>query len=237
MQRFIYQGCGMAIGGWIRRPIDQQIEPQAVCVLPSVGGRSVSRAGAYNLTDPVSGELLLSFASAETSVEGAESATPGVYSTLITCMVRGLNVGNVLKADEVALKLSLSYDTGNDRATIDTEGSRFVNLSLGGQAWDVALNHALGREAADYEVFRQAHPEYPETRGAIHYSLARHPLLRFDPYEHGYYDRPNFGRVYFAEWRAAPHAQKLTMLRLRLGSPQAGGIEVGGGDGDGEPYP
>jgi hypothetical protein len=237
MGRFIYQAYAMAIGGPIRRPIDQQVQTPAMCVLPSTGGTVVSTSGPYRLTDPASGEFLLCFDSAETSAEGKQSATQGVYTTLVSSIVRNLNVGNVLRADEVTLKLSLAYDTSNDQVTIDTNGSRFVNLIVAGQGFDVSLDHALGREAADYQTFRQNHPQYPEIRGAIRYSLGRHPLLHFDPYEYGYYDQQNFGRIYFAEWTAAPYKQELTMLRLRLGSPQEGDPEIGGGGGNGTPFP
>jgi len=234
--RFIYRASAMAVGGRIRKPSDFYIEPQAACVLPSVGGKAAAEARDYRLTDPATGEFILSFSSAKTMIEGSESA-PGVHTTLISIIITDLNVSNVLRADQVVTKLSLRYQVAGDRVAIDTTGSGFVNLRINGQSWDVGLDHALGREASDYQAFRRNHPEYPETRGAIHSSLGRHPSLKFDPYEHGYHDKQRFGRIYFAEWSAAPFLQTLTMLRLRLGSPQEGEIGAGGGVGDGEPYP
>jgi hypothetical protein len=151
--------------------------------------------------------------------------------------VRNINVGNVLKADEVTLCLTLMYDLSTDRVTIGTEGSRFVNLTIGGVAFEVAMDHGLGHEAADYEAFRNNHPQHIEKRGRIHYALGRHPLLKFDASGNGYHHQQNFGRVYFGEWTAAPYAQSLTMLRLRLGSPQEGGGGFGGGGGNGIPPP
>lgn len=234
MARFIYKANAIAIGGHITRPVDHYIESQAACVLPSTGGKASAKAGPFSLT--LAGEFILSFDSAETSLQGEESA-PGVHTTLVTTVVRKLNVANTLKADQVIAKLSLSYDVAGKRVSIDTNGSQYVNLSIAGQPFDVGIDHGMSREAADYEAFRKSHPQFPEMTGKIHYALGRHPLLKFDPYEHGYYHHQGFGRIYFGEWTAAPYTQNLSMLRLLLGSPQAGHLEIGGGDGNGAPMP
>lgn len=234
MARFIYNAHAIAIGGRITRPVDHHIESQAACVLPSTGGKATARAGPFSLT--LAGEFILSFDSAETSIQGEESAA-GVHTTLLTTVVRKLNVANTLKADEVIAKLSLSYDVATKRVSIDSEGSRFVNLSVANQVFNVEMDHAMAREAVDYDAFRQHHPECPEKAGKVHYALGRHPLLKFDEYEHGYYHHQGFGRIYFGEWTAAPYTQNLTMLRLRLGSPQEGEMEIGGGSGNGTPTP
>lgn len=236
MPQFMHHASGIAVYGRIVRPIDRHLEPQGVCVLPPSGGEVRSKAGAFTLSDPASGEFLLSYGSAETSIRGYESATK-VHTTVLVSTVRNINVGNVLKADEVTLNLTLNYDHRTDRVTIGTEGSRFVNLTIGGVAFDVAMDHALGHEAADYETFRKNHPEHIEKRGRIHYALGRHPLLKFDASGHGYHHHPNFGRVYFGEWTAAPYAQNVTMLRLRLGSPQEGDGGFAGGGMNGVPPP
>jgi hypothetical protein len=220
--------------GRIIRQIDRHLEPQGVCVLPATGGSVSSKAGAFSLSDPASGEFLLSYGSAETSIQGYESA-PGMHTTVLVSTVRDINVGNVLKAEEVTATLTLNYDLGTDRVTIKTEGSRFVKLTIGGLAFEVAMDHDLGHEAADYEAFRKNHPALGEKRGKIHYALGRHPLLKFDDSGYGYHNQPNFGRVYFGEWTAAPYTQTLTMLRLRLGSPQGGDLGFGGGDPNGNP--
>jgi hypothetical protein len=236
MSRFIYKASGVAVSGRIVRPISHQLEPQGVCVLPADGGAVSSRTGAFSLSDPASGALLLSYGSAETSIRGHESAA-GVHTTVLVSTVRNINVGNVLKADEVTASLTLNYDLGSGRVTIGTEGSRFVNLTIAGLAFDVAIDHGLGHEAADYEAFRKNHPEHIETGGKIHYALGRHPLLKFDETGSGYHHQPDFGRVYFGEWSAAPYTQSLTILRLSLGSPQGGDLGFGGGDGNGAPPP
>jgi hypothetical protein len=236
MQKFIYNANGIAISGRITRPIDHSLAPQGVCVLPACGGSVSSRAPAFSLSDPQSGRLLFSYSSAEMSIDGSESAT-GVRKTVLLSTVRDINVANVLKADEVTIKLTLEYDLAADRVSIGTEESRYVNLTIDGQLFDVTVDHAMAHQAADYETFRKNHPEHPEKRGKIHYALGRHPLLKFDETGHGYHHHPDFGRVYFGEWHAAPYTQQLTMLRLELGSPQAGDLWLGGGGGNGNPPP
>jgi hypothetical protein len=224
------------VAGRITRPIDRQLEPRGVCVLPASGGTFSSRDGAFSLSDPASGEFLLSYDSAETSIQGYESAA-GIHTTVIVSTVRNIDVGHVLRADEVTAKLTLNYDLQTHRVTIGTEGSRLVNLTIGGEVFDVPLDHALGREAADYETFRKNYPGRRERGGRVHYALGRHPRLKFDESGSGYHHQPGFGRVYFGEWSAAPYTQSITMLRLRLGSPQEGDVGLGSGDGNGTPPP
>jgi hypothetical protein len=234
MAHFMYRASGVAVYGRIIRPIDRHLEPQGVCVLPATGGFVSSRAGAFSLSDPASGEFLLSYDSAETTIRGYESA-PGVHTTELVSTVRNINVGNVLKAEEVKASLTLNYTLKTDQVTIGTEGSRFVKLTIGGVPFEVAMDHDLGHKAADYEAFKKNHPALSEKRGKIHYALGQHPLLKFDASGYGYHHQPNFGRVYFGEWTAAPYTQTLTMLRLRLGSPQGGDLGFGGGDPNGTP--
>ena len=79
MPRFIYNASGIAVSGRITRPISYELEPKGVCILPPTGGRVASQAGPFSLTDPVSGEFLLSYGSAETSIEGSESSEGHQY--------------------------------------------------------------------------------------------------------------------------------------------------------------
>ncbi len=236
MPRFIYNASGLGIGGRITRPIDEYIDSQAACVLPTTGGRSTAKSDGIRLTHPQNGDLLLSFDSAQTTIEGEEK--PGeMITTTITVAVYGLNVENVLKADEIWLRMKLDYDLASRRVAIDTDGSYFGNLTINGEPFAVTVDHGMARQAADYDEFRRIHPEIPEFQGETHFSLGRNPELKFTPYDCGYYDIANFGRIYFAEWTAAPDTQCISMMRMQLGSPQVGKLDVGGGKGNGVPFP
>jgi hypothetical protein len=236
MPRFIYSASGLAVAGRITRPISREIEPRCACVLPPTGGRVSSEAGPFSLTDPASGEFLFSYGSASTLIEGSESSQ-GIHTTLFTSTVRDINVGNVLKADEITARLSLSYRDANDRVEIDTEGSRFVNLTIGGQPFEVTVDSAMAREASDYEKFKNNHKELKHKLGKITWVLGKNPHLEPDPDGEPNRRQPNFGRIYFAEWQAGPGTQRLTMMRLRLGSPQEGEIILGDGGANGQTYP
>ncbi len=236
MPRFIYSASGLAVAGRITRPISRVIEPQCACILPPTGGRVSSETGAFTLTDPVSGEFLFSYGSASTSIEGSEPSQ-GNYTTVFTSTVRDINVGNVLRADEITAKLSLSYHAGNDKVEIDTEGSGFVNLTIGGQPFEVTVDHAMAREASDYEKFKNNHKELKQKLGKITWVLGKNQDLTPDQDGEPHRRQPNFGRIYFAEWQAGPGTQRLTMMRLRLGSPQEGDLILGDGGANGQTYP
>ncbi|MGE5568177.1 MAG: choice-of-anchor P family protein [Rhodospirillales bacterium] len=236
MPRFIYNAYGVAVAGRITRPINCELEPAGVCVLPPNGGKVVSQAGPFSLTDPVSGEFLLSYGSAETSIEGLE-ISKNLHRTVLVTTVRDINVGNVLKADEITAKLMLHYHDDTDRVEIDAAGSRFVNLTIGGEPFEVQVDDAMAREASDYKKFKEAHRELKQKQGKITWVLGRNKHLTPDEDGEPHRRQPNFGRIYFAEWQTGPGTQRLTMLRLRLGSPQAGDIEFGDGGANGQSYP
>ena len=235
MPQFIYRANACAVGGRITAPSLHDIEPQASCSLPSSGGRAVSQAGPFHLE--LNGEFILSFDSAETTIVGAE-ASPGVHSTLITTVIKNLSVLDILKAEQIVSRMQLFYDTAAKKVTIDTEGSHYTKLTIGGETFNVKLDHALGREAADYLAFRQHHPELPENAGKIRHFLGRHPKIQPEPNDLANYHHPGFGRIYFGEWTAAPKTQGLTMLRLKLGSPAEGDVGLGdiGGNGEAPPF-
>lgn len=236
MPRFIFDASSVAIGGLITRPFHQYIDAQAPCVLPSSGGRASATAPGWRLIDPSSGRLVLAFDSAESSARGDEGPA-GTFTTVVSTTIRNLNVLDVLKAGEVTCQYSLSYDLAARRVSIDAAGSRFVNLTIGGQPPDVSLDYAMAQDASDYDGFKKKHPELKESHGKIQYSLARGKDAKYDPEDFGYCDVPDFGRIYFAEWTAAHGKQGLNMMRLQLGSPVGGAITFASGSGNGCPFP
>lgn len=235
MPRFIYHAHALAVAGFLRKPVSRDLTDHCACVLPTIGGRASARSGPYRLDDPATGRLLVSYEAAECSLAGFESEK-GERRTELRVSVRGLNVLDVLRAEEVVATLTVAHPRSG-MARADTAGSRFAGLSLGGRSLEIALDHELSRAASNYADLRNARRDLRETRGVIRYSLARHDLLKFDEWEHGYLDHADFGRVYFCEWSAAPYRQGLTMLRLRLGSPAEGELEIGTLDADGHDYP
>ena len=235
MPRFVYHAHALAFGGYLRRPVQQDFQPHACCVLPTIGGRASSRAESFRFADPAGGRTLIAYHSAESYIAASQSGQ-GERRTELRTVVRGLNVLDVLRAEELVGALTIVH-RGDRTVFIDTEGSRLVGLTLGGKPLEIRLNHGLGRDASDYAEFRRKYPHLPESRGVTRHSLAQHPNLKFELWEAGYLDVSDFGRVYFCEWWAAPNRQGLIMLRLRLGSPAEGEVEVGALEADGHDYP
>jgi hypothetical protein len=234
MPRFKFHANSLAVSGRITRPFDQTIDPMAKCDLPEAGGQTSAVAPAYKLTIPGTGTTVLAFDSAETLIRG-EEAPAGTFSTVVDTSLKNLNVLDVLRAAEVNFHLALRFDTAIGRPTIDSAGSRFVGLTLNGQPFDVQVDDSMSRQAADYQNFKKTHPHLKEKDGKIPYSLGRNPQLKFNDPDFGYYHVPGFGRIYFAEWVAAPDTQSLTMFRIELGSPVGGTVTVCGGTGNGVP--
>lgn len=234
MQRFIYNASVFAVGGRFTRPVDHRIETVAPAVLPDVGGRTAARAGSFSLTAP-DGTLLVSWDSAETTVEGG--AEDSAYVTQVSSIVRGVNVGNTLKADEVRLQMLVRYDKGTRKPTFDPTGSGFTGLSVGGRTFDISIDATMARNGSDVDKFHNDHPHFPFSNGKVFYALGRNPDLIFQGDDNGMIVQPDFGRIYFAEWSCGQGVQSLTMLRLKLGSPSEGEVEFSSGNPNGQSYP
>jgi hypothetical protein len=78
-----------------------------------------------------------------------------------------------------------------------------------------------------------------ESKGLIRCSLVQD--LRFDTAEitrFGYIlDVPQFGRIYLAELLISRYARRLNMLRVEMGCPAEGSVNVGYGDSNGSTFP
>jgi hypothetical protein len=233
LSRFLFNANSLAIDGYITQPFDESIDLPVASVIPTTGGKVTARYDAYRL--PAKGDVVLAFDSAESSVE-TEGDGSGDCSTLLRSRIAGLNVEDRLKADEVIFQCRVTHEIKTRRNVFDTTGSGFVNLTLDGAAFEVRIDNSLSRAASDYDEFKKKFPQ-PETMGKIVYTLAQNPELKNDEDGFGLYHLKGLGRIYFAEWTAAPYTQSMTMLRLMLGCPAKGKVVIGGGGGNGSFYP
>jgi flavin-binding protein dodecin len=230
MSRFLYNANALALGGTLTRPFKGFIASQSACVLPQTGGKASSTSPGYEVRDPETGNLILKIGSSETSVEGGDNGASA--RTVIDSTVRDLDVLGVFEVAEITLHVETTVP--NEGRQVSMTGSAFRGVSIGGKTFDITFDDAMAAEAAaDYKQFRKDHPEVLASKGEILYSLARSPELKFEPENYGYYYQPDFGRIYFAEWTAAPNRQCINMLRLQLGSPAEGRVIVLGADNNG----
>jgi hypothetical protein len=232
MGSFNYRAHACALGGRITFPSLRYIPPQAYCELPPEGGRVENHAGPYRLE--VDHQFVLSFESAETEITGVEKPEK-IHTTTVTTTLHRLNVRDVLKADAIVSRIQLVYDTAAGKVAIDTKGSRYENLTIGGEPFNVVLDHDLSREASDIPAFRARRSGVREQNGKLRHFLGQHPKLQGSPTGGPHHHHPGFGRIYFGEWMAAPNTQSLTVLRLQLGCPVEGDVDIGGGEGNGGP--
>ncbi len=145
-QRIYYlRGDANALGGHLEKPIERTIPTLAPVSLPAVGGFSAARSGAFNL------EEIVSFSAAYTRVSGRENAADGSSSILVTSVVEDLNILEVVRAERIAMQLSISIPGEPGQAIhISTAGSAFEGLQLAGQECRLKLNPILQRpESAD----------------------------------------------------------------------------------------
>jgi hypothetical protein len=135
VRRFLYQAHGTAVAGSITQPFRANIDVNSATSLPIVGGFAAAKNGPYKLNEVVS------FENAHTHVSGIETPT-GVYNSVVTCVVEGLNILHVVTADRIIGRLSVKHQEG-EPAEIVPIGSSFENLRIGGQPVHVDLNHEL----------------------------------------------------------------------------------------------
>jgi len=235
LSRFLFNAQSLAVHGRITKPLEHDIQTGTGCVLPPSGGNVSATHPPFILKDPATGALILSFDSAETSVQAGPDAG-GTMTTTVKSSIFGLNVEDVLKAREIVLEFVVTSRDKPHRTTFNAGGCRFTDLTISGQPFVVKVNATLSAEASDYQNFRKKH-QFPEVDGKTWHSLAENPDLKDDDDGFGCLYVPGFGRIYFAEWIAAPFTQSLSMLRLELGSPVTGKVVVGTGSGNGSFYP
>jgi hypothetical protein len=111
----------------LRRPLQQDVKPQAFVSLPGKGGYLSERAEDYRL------EGVISFESAYTQVAGNQSLKPGLgWVTLATSVIEGLNVLDVVTADRVVAQISTEHPLAGYVPGVTFLGTRFENLKIAG---------------------------------------------------------------------------------------------------------
>jgi hypothetical protein len=122
----------------LQRPLQQNIKPQAFVKLPEEGGYLSQRAENFRL------EGVISFHSAYTQVAGNKSLKPGHgWTTLVTSVVEGLNVLDVVTADRVVAQISTDHPLAGYVPAVTFLGTRFENLKIAGHHVKPDLNLEL----------------------------------------------------------------------------------------------
>ncbi|HEX4022332.1 MAG TPA: hypothetical protein VHX63_14400 [Acidobacteriaceae bacterium] len=133
---FYYHADASSLGGFIEAPFQKVIPAQASVSLPAVGGYATVRTESFMF------EEIVSCRSAYTRVSGREIAKDGSWSTLVTSVVEGVNLLEVVTAERIVAQISVEH-LRNGGARVSFAGTRFENLRLGGREVFPVLNSSL----------------------------------------------------------------------------------------------
>src|SRR5260370_40566101 len=232
-----HQGHAYAMSLQFQRPVDHLIEVQASTSLPTTGGHGNARVDNFRFKD------LVSFKAGYSHVSGSEQKDGDkvFHTTLVTSVVEGLNLLDVVTADRIVARLSASYEFGEEEAHILLLGSRFENLRILGCPVNVEFHHELFLKLDTFETirkefatnadlkkiaqdpFQSGHKQKPpEAHGVLLCSLVKEIQTNCPGVtrnEHHGLEIPTFGRIYLRAVMADPSKRTVTMLRLQLGSP------------------
>lgn len=247
-----YNAHGYALSGRIDRPVQQVIEVQAAMSLPTSGGHGSARTENFRFSE------IVSFDAAYTHVSGSRKTEDNSHTTLVSSTVEGLNILDMVTADRIVARLASQNSPGDKESHILLLGSHFENLKIAGCPVDVELNNELFVKMDTFEAVRnefQSNADFrrmaedpfgngqvqklPDTHGELHCSLVKDMKTACPGVKRqGHiFTVPQFGKIFLAEVIAEHSKRTLTMLRLELGSPTCGCLDVTGIQGNGKPIP
>lgn len=251
---FHYNASAHAFSGIFTRPFHEQIHVQAASTLPITGGHSSARVEEFKFHE------FISFKVGYTHVSGGFQESDESNNTLVTSVLEGLNILDILTADRVVCRLYSKHLKGEAEGRITMHGSKFENLAICGHPVNIELDFGLFEGIQTYEAAQKAYKSndkfkrvasdplesgqrLPEQKpnGAFLCSLVEGGRIKVNApgvqvSGHSIYV-PGFGTAYFAESFISHGTRTLTMLRFDLGSSTGGSGSGGGGSTNGKHYP
>ena len=129
---FWFRGSAMAVGGIIAGPLHESISAQAASILPPTGGFANASADRFNYRNIIGFDRAASTISGQKVAHGKDT----VAETLVTVVVEGLNILDVITADRVVARLTSRHAKEKKEPRHQPEilpfGSHFENLRIGG---------------------------------------------------------------------------------------------------------
>jgi hypothetical protein len=246
--RFIFRGNAVGAAGHIHKPNDLIIPIQGASSLPVIGGYSRSSVGAVRFSE------VLSLESARTEATGDLSEQEKAYKTLANSVVKGVNVTGRLTADALQATLTSTHPVAGGEPSIVPTGTQIVNLRLDGYPVIVTLDldmftrygtrESLSRAYANDDAFYKKYghlfksPEdgpnkgtkrtIPESGGYIVTTIVTqmktsHPKAVV---KGNTITLNGFGIIYLGELLITGNSRRLTLLRVKLGSPVSAGAQA-----------
>jgi hypothetical protein len=222
MEKYLFNAQAVALQGSIRKPYFQELgDHLAISTYAHSAGRTEATHRDFALGEDIRYEF------ARTSIEAVETGT--VRETRLIAQVVGLRIGRRLSVGEVTCQLHSLYDSrtypGRCRPRILPAGSTIRELRIDGSLQELHLPKAFNAEEEREAFFRG---EREEDRTLQPGGIPEPIHVR------------DLGTIFYAEWTWVypdKHEQRLTMLRLALGSDLGAQIVVAMGGTDGTGWP
>ena len=131
---FYYHADASPIGGHFTKPDEKIVHSHGSASLAQAGGHIASRVSSFRL------DKLLSFDEAYSEIHGVVTKS-GSWTTLVTSVVEGLNVLDMVKADRVIATLAVEHPSNGGHPKASVVDSKFENLIIDG----VKVNPVLGK--------------------------------------------------------------------------------------------
>jgi hypothetical protein len=132
---FYYHADACPFGGHFTHPVTKAIPSHGSSSLSSAGGHASSRMGPFRVDD------LASYEGVYSEIFGGVNETNDAWTTLVTSVVEGLNLLEVVTADRIVSRLSVTYPREEGySAKVSFVGAQFENLRIAGVPVNPVLN-------------------------------------------------------------------------------------------------
>jgi hypothetical protein len=263
-QRFLYHGSAVGVGGFITRPFSEIIPPQAGAVLPITGGHSSVRVENFRYRDLISFDAAYSTVSGDESVhDGTKAFNSLVTVTIEGLNIRQVVTARKVVARLVSRQSNGRQELPIHPVGSYFEDLRVAGVAVQPVAHDVLFACQTLTQLADECPKQKRHPvdafgqplslRKPAPRAqaqagapgsfeeqVILTSLYQRPdalpagCTAVGPWGIGV---PGFGTVYLGELLITTGSRRLTMIRVKMGSPEEGEVAAGDVGGNGHDYP
>ena len=237
---FHFHAQAHAFSATFHRPVVYPIAAQASVALPTIGGHAFSRVDDFHV------DSLVRFKHASSHVSGSWMDDNETVTTNATAVIEGFNILDFITADRIIGRLTSQHHVGEPEGHFVALGSTFENLRIAGHPVTVTLRHDLLVDCHSFKDLRDklAKDKEPDkissfTEEVALCSLAEDIDVKFPGLtKRGHILKiAHFGEIAFAEIFAVCGTRTLTMLRLKLGSPNGGSSTVIETTANGQPLP
>ena len=123
---FYYHASASPIGGHLTHPVEAVLDQHASVSLPQAGGQAAARIDNFNFKN------MLQCEAAYSHTTGAVQKSNGNWTTLVTSVVEGANILDIVTADRMVSTISLEHHRNGYYPKVSFLGSQFENLRIGG---------------------------------------------------------------------------------------------------------